>query len=151
MDNRKYYNDVLAYDFEMFMPKEKKKTDNVIKLEEVQKPKKKTQSAINVNIKVISGFIVVLVYCFLLICMKIKTNEISSEINDIKTEINTLEAERTTLTVEIERILSYSNLELEAAELGMGPVSKQQVKYIRVNDKNTAITKNGKEIISEVE
>ena len=34
MDNIKYYNDSLAYDFEMFMPKEKRtqKTVNIVKM-----------------------------------------------------------------------------------------------------------------------
>ena len=59
-----------------------------------------------------------------------------------------LESEKTSLEIEFERIISYSNIELEAAEIGMQKMDKSQVKYIRVNDKNTAVTKDGEMITS---
>ena len=57
-----------------------------------------------------------------------------------------MQSERTGLEVEFERVISYSNIELEAAEIGMQKMDKSQVKYIRVNDKNTAVTKDGETI-----
>ena len=77
------------------------------------------------------------------IALRLKINEVNSNINDIKSEINELESQKTALEVEMERVVSYSNIELEAAEIGMQKMDKSQVKYIRVNDKNTAVTKDG--------
>ena len=53
--------------------------------------------------------------------------------------LNELKSEETALEVEFERRISYSNIELQAAELGMSKCSKDQVKYIRVNDKDAAL------------
>ena len=80
--------------------------------------------------------------------LRLQINEVSSQINNVKREINTLQSERTSLEVELERVISYSNIELEAAEIGMQKMDKSQVNYIRVNDKNTAVTKDGKTVSS---
>ena len=51
MNNLKYYNDSLAYDFDMFMPSKSKKAnndDNIIKL--APKPKKKARRAVRAAI-----------------------------------------------------------------------------------------------------
>ena len=80
------------------------------------------------------------------IFLRLQINEVNSKINDVKKEINVLQSERTGLEVEFERVISYSNIELEAAEIGMQKMDKSQVKYIRVNDKNTAVTKDGETI-----
>lgn len=152
MDNLKYYNDSLAYDFEMFMPKSsvKENKDNIVKMPE---PRVRTRRRAAVKTVSASAF-AVLVSIFMLaafcgnIFLRIRINEVNSKINDIKSEIAELESERTSLEVEFERRISYSNIELEATELGMKKMDKDQVKYIRVNDKNTAVTDNG-EIISQ--
>ena len=83
------------------------------------------------------------------IFLRLQINEVNSQINDVKSEINVLQSERTTLEVQLERVISYSNIELEAAEIGMQKMDKNQVKYIRVNDKNTAVTKDGETVASQ--
>lgn len=54
MDNVKYYNDSLAYNFEMFMPKEKpvEKTDNVIKMPQTAKQRRKRVKAANKSVSI---------------------------------------------------------------------------------------------------
>lgn len=153
MDNLKYYNDSLAYDFEMFMPHstETVRKDNIVKLPQTKQQRHAKKHAVR---RVSASAFAVMTAVFVLAAMcgniflRLQINEVNSKINDIKTEINALESQKTGLEVELERIISYSNIELEAAEIGMQKMDKSQVKYIRVNDKNTAVTKDGETITS---
>ncbi len=147
MNNIKYYNDSLAYDFNMFMPREKKE-DNIVKM-----PKSKTRS--RAAAKSVSSTVSALLISALLlgllcgnIFFRLKTNELNSKINQTKTQIEELKSEQTSLEVEIERQLSYSNIELEATEMGMRKRDKSQIKYIRVNQNNTASKGDGNAVNS---
>ncbi|MBE6810624.1 MAG: hypothetical protein E7521_06170 [Ruminococcaceae bacterium] len=153
VDNLKYYNDSLAYDFEMFMPRsaEPVRKDNIVKLPETKHQKHARRRAVK---RVSASAFAVMTAVFMLAAMcgniflRLQINEVNSKINTVKSEINALTSEKTRLEVELERVISYSNIELEAAEIGMQKMDKNQVKYIRVNDKNTAITKDGDLIAS---
>ncbi len=148
MDNLKYYNDSLAYDFEMFMPRsvEPVRKDNIIKLPKTRQQKRAKARAVK---RVSASAFAVMTATFMLAAMcgniflRLQINEVNAKTNDIKSEINELQSQKTALEVELERVISYSNIELEAAEIGMQKMDKDQVKYIRVNDKNTAVTKDG--------
>ena len=147
MNNIKYYNDSLAYDFNMFMPREKKE-DNIVRM-----PKSKTKS--RAAAKSVSSTVSALLISALLlgllcgnIFFRLKTNELNSKINQTKTQIEELKSEQTSLEVEIERQLSYSNIELEATEMGMRKRDKSQIKYIRVNQNNTASKGDGNTVNS---
>ena len=152
MDNLKYYNDSLAYDFEMFMPRsaEPVRKDNIVKLPQTKQQRRAKKSAVK---RVSASAFAVMTTVFVLAAMcsniflRLQINEVNSKINDVKSEINALESQKTSLEVELERVISYSNIELEAAEIGMQKMDKNQVKYIRVNDKNTAVTKDGTTIL----
>ncbi|MDO4607881.1 MAG: hypothetical protein Q4B40_01660 [Clostridia bacterium] len=152
MDNLKYYNDSLAYDFEMFMPRsaEPVRKDNIVKLPQTkQKRRAKARAVRRVSASAFAVMTTVFVLAALCgnILLRLQINEVNAKINDIKTEISALENTKTGLEVELERVVSYSNIELEAAEIGMQKMDKNQVKYIRVNDKNSAVTKNGETIL----
>ena len=67
----------------------------------------------------------------------------------MKTQINAVDSEKTSLDMEMEKRISYSNIEIEATEMGMQKKDKSQVKYIRVNEEDTAVTKNGETVVSE--
>lgn len=148
VDNLKYYNDSLAYDFEMFMPRsvEPVRKDNIIKLPQTRGQKRAKARAVK---RVSASAFAVMTATFMLAAMcgniflRLQINEVNAKTNDIKSEINELQSQKTALEVELERVISYSNIELEAAEIGMQKMDKDQVKYIRVNDKNTAVTKDG--------
>lgn len=155
MDNIKYYNDSLAYDFNMFMPRStvREEESNIVKL---PKPKVKQYAARKAASKTVSAsLLAVLTSVFVLaalcgnIFLRLQINEVNSKINDIKSEINVLESERTSLEMEFERRISYSNIELEAAEIGMQKMDKDQVCYITVNERNTATTRDGRFVTSE--
>ncbi len=153
MDNMKYYNDSLAYDFEMFMPKaepEIRKKDNIVKLPATKTNARKKAAAKQMSVSAFAVMTAIFVLAALCgnIYMRIRINEVNSLINDVQSEINTLNGEATGLEMELEQRISYSNIELEATEMGMHKMDKDQVKYIRVNDKNSAVTSDGN-IVSE--
>lgn len=148
MDNMKYYNDSLAYDFEMFMPRPvERERDNIIKMPEKKPVAKRAQrralKAVSVSaFAVLSAFFMLAALCGN-ICLRLEINEMNDRINKMKTELNTLDSVKTELEVEFDRRISYSNIELAAAELGMTKRTKEQVRYIRVNDTDAARTENG--------
>ncbi len=154
MDNLKYYNDSLAYDFEMFMPRsaETVRKDNIVKIPQTKTQRRaKTRAVKRVSASAFAVMTAVFVLAAMCgnIFLRLQINEVNSKINDVKSQINSLESQKTALEVELERVISYSNIELEAAEIGMQKMDKNQVKYIRVNDKNTAVTKDGKTVSSD--
>ena len=53
------------------------------------------------------------------------------------------------LEVEMQRRISFANLELEATQLGMRKMEKSNVKYIRVNDKDKAVRADGSEVTAK--
>ncbi len=148
MDNLKYYNDSLAYDFEMFMPKEKKQhnRDNIVVMPNVAQKQNQRRRAASRSLSPTVVAIMCVVFIVAGLCgniaLRIKINEVNSEINDVKAAVAELDSEKTALEVELQRRISYMNLELEATQLGMKKPSKEDVTYIRVNDKNVA--KNAK-------
>jgi len=155
VDNIKYYNDSLAYDFNMFMPKSavREEKSNIVKLPvaKVKNHAVKKTAAKTMSVSMLAVLTSILVLAALCgnIFLRLQINEVNSKINDIKSEINILESERTSLEMEFERRISYSNIELEAAEIGMQKMDKDQVCYITVNGKNTATTRDGRFVTSE--
>lgn len=144
INNTPYYNDALAYDFEMFMPKEKRKQkDNIVEY----RPKTKTRSRKKTQIAVDRVSVVLGVFCCVAILaslyIRVEICETSSEINRLNKEIISLNAEKARLEYEYEKAISFSGLEQKAVELGMKKIEKSQVVYIRVNDENKAVLKNG--------
>ena len=81
--------------------------------------------------------------------MRIKINEENSEIGEVRAAITELESEKTSLEVEMQRRISFANLELEATQLGMRKMEKSNVKYIRVNDKDKAVRADGSEVTAK--
>lgn len=144
----KYYNDSLAYDFERFMPKKvDEEKDNIIKLPvkdpEIRRAQRRAIKAVSVSaFAVLTAFFMLAALCGN-ICLRLEINEMNDKINDMKSEINTLNSVQTELEVEFDRRISYANIELAATELGMTKRSKDQVKYIRVNDTDAAVTESG--------
>ena len=158
MNNIKYYNDSLAYDFEMFMPKSNtapriRKDDNIFKLpkteEKVRVRRKNAARRVSASAFAVLASVMILAALCGNIFLRLRINEVNSEINKVKGQIDVAKSERTSLQVSLEREISFSNIELEATELGMQKMDKKQVKYIRVNDKNTAVTKDGKTLTSD--
>lgn len=155
MNNIKYYNDSLAYDFEMFMPKtaEPQKRDNIVVMPKTaERSKKRTRAAaksLSAPITLIMAAVFILAGLCGNIALRLKINEVNSEINDVKAAITELDSEKTGLEVEMQRRISYANLELEATQLGMRKMEKSNVTYIRVNDKDKAVKADGSVVTAE--
>ena len=148
MNNLKYYNDSLAYDFEMFAPKTKEKTntrDNIVVMPSAVSKKKTKTAARRLSSPVAAIMCAVFVLAGFCgnIALRLQINEVDSKINDVKAAIAELESEKTELEVQLQQRISYGNLELEAAQLGMCKPEKDDVVYIRVNDKDAAKTARG--------
>ena len=117
-------------------------------------PEKKTRSKSKAKplsvsaISVIMAAFMVVAFCgniFLRVCI----TETSSKINDINTEIAELDAEITKLNVKFENMISYTNLEQAASDIGMKKMDKSQVVYMRVNNNNAAVNALGEKLVSE--
>ena len=148
MDNLKHYNDSVAYDFEMFAPKTTSapsKRDNIVVMP--SKATKNKRAAATKRLSAPVSLIMCAIFVLAGLCgniaLRLEINEVNSQINDIKSQIAELDSEKTSLTVEMQRRLSYANLEFEAVQLGMVKPDKENVIYIRVNDKNAAVTSDG--------
>ena len=155
MNNLKYYNDALAYDFQLFMPKAKPEPiseDKVIKMpsQNTKKHSRRKAAALRVSNSAFAIFATVVLVGALCanLCMRIRVNELNNNINEAKTLLNEKQSESVALQMEYENRISYINLEAEATELGMRKLDQNQVVYIRVNDKNMARTKDGKILTS---
>lgn len=154
MDNIKYYNDSLAYDFEMFMPKQKvRQEDNIVKLTKPNaKERAKRQVAtrrFSVSAFAVMASVIVLAALCGNIFLRLQINEVNSDINNMKAQINAVKSEKTSLDMEMEKRISYSNIEIEATEMGMQKKDKSQVKYIRVNENDTTVTEDGETVVSK--
>lgn len=156
MNNLKYYNDSVAYDFEMFAPKpvEKKNTrDNIVVMPSNKTAAKKRSKAAARRMSAPATLIMCAVFVLAGFCgniaLRLQINEVNSQINDMKAAISELDSEKTALEVEVQRRISYANIELEASELGMKKPEKSNVVYIQVNDKDTAKTADGTVVTAE--
>lgn len=156
MDNVKYYNDSLAYDFEMFMPKTAPKTNTRDNIVVMPKTAQKRNAKRRAAARTLSPSVMAIMCAFFIlaglcgnIALRLQINEVNSEINDMKSSIAELDSEKTSLEMELERRISYSNLETEALALGMKKPSKDDVTYIRVNDKNAVVTSDGTLLTAE--
>ena len=154
MNNLKYYNDSLAYDFEMFAPKtaeRSKSRDNIVVMPD-RASKKRTRSAtkaVSAPAMLIMTAVLVLAGLCGNIALRLQINEVNSQINSVRAQIAEVDSEKTELEMEMQRRISYSNLELESVQLGMKKPEKENVVYIRVNDKNAAQTADGTFVVSE--
>lgn len=156
MNNLKYYNDSLAYDFERFMPRTNKvapeKKENIVAMPKTHAVTKRRHRAATKALTSSAFAIMATTFILAALCgniaLRLQINEVNTQINDMKASLNELDSERTSLEVEMQRRISYSNVEFEATQMGMQKLSKDQVVYIRVNDKNAAKTADGK-IITE--
>ena len=147
MDNSRYYNDSLAYDFDMFLPKEKpQKKAKIVKMPQTAKKqaaRKAAAEAVGSKVKAIAVIGFVLAVICANIFLRVRITDVNAQINDVKNEIVELKSEQTRLNVEFENRISFENLEQAAAALGMSKTDKSQVVYIRTNNTNAARTSDG--------
>lgn len=155
MNNAKYYNDSLAYDFDLFMPKSKEER----RAEIVKMPKRKVNKASRkaargqvsktVSIILLGAFLVAAICAG--IAIRVEISEVNSQIINAKKELSALSGEETRIDMEFEQMMSYENVEEAAKILGMKKTDKSQIVYIRVNDEHKAIDGEGNVLTAENE
>lgn len=147
MNNTKYYNDSLAYDFQMFMPRENRESRaTVVKMPERKVNKasrRKARKKVSRTASVIMiGLLLVTMVCAG-IALRVEITEVNSEIINAKGQLADLSGEETRINMEFERLMSYKNIEEAAQALGMRKMDKSQIVYIRVNETNKAVDADG--------
>ncbi|MEE0929274.1 MAG: hypothetical protein UIG59_08800 [Acutalibacteraceae bacterium] len=155
MNNAKYYNDSLAYDFDLFMPK----VENEVHADIVKMPKRKInksrRKAAGKQVSRVASIVMVGALLVAMICagiaLRVEISEVNSQILDAKTELASLSGEETRVNMEFEHMMSYKNIEEAAQALGMKKMDKSQIVYIRVNDTNKAVDANGNILTAEKE
>lgn len=151
MDNLKYYNDSFAYNYDIFAPRAPKKAEIL----EYPEKKKKTRAKSNVKIntelvtKCVIAVLVLAAVCGSLF-LRAEISTLESKLNSVNNEIVALDSELTRVEVEMERKITYGNLEEAAAELGMQKCEKSQVTYVKINEADTAENNDG-QLTAEVE
>ena len=146
INNAPYYNDSLAYDFDMFMPK-KYKPNNVIEY----KPKKTIKPKVKYRVDIVSVFCVIAVFATIMysLFLRVSICESDHSIKKLEKSISELQSEKSQLDFEYQSKMSYPNLEQKASELGMRKMTKDQVVYIFTNEENKAILQDGRIEVSD--
>ena len=141
-----------AYDFDLFLPAEKReRPDNVTPLPK-RTPKTKKNTAAGAKTaprrapsKRISSFLAI-VFMLGMVCgiifSRVQISETREQINQASRQLETLEREEVRLNMLIENKAAYQNLEQEAAALGMQKPTAQQIRYIALGGKDKVEIKN---------
>ena len=141
INNAPYYNDSLAYDFDMFMPK-KPKSNNVIEY----KPKKKVSAKPKYKIDGLSVLLVVGIFATMMYSLFLRVSICESDhaIKGLEKTVLELQSEQSQLNFEYQSKMSYPNLEQKATELGMRKMTKDQIVYIHTNEADKAVLQDGR-------
>ena len=150
MNNLKYYEDSLAYDFSMFAPAEKtapSKKGKIIDIPEEQKKRamrrKKAASGLSGKISVILVTVFIIGMLSGNIFLRSQISETEQKIAKMENQISLAESKLASVKFKMEQKLSYNNLEEAATALGMRKLSKSQIVYIRTNQENKAVLGEG--------
>ncbi len=150
MNNLKYYEDSLAYDFSLFAPAEKVITPRrgrVINIPEEQKKRamRRKAAASNASGRVTAVLVTVFILALLggNILLRSQITETEQKIARVNQEISLVDSKLAAANFEMEQKISYSNLESAAKALGMRKMDKTQIVYIRTNQEDKAVVGDG--------
>lgn len=153
MNNLKYYQDGLAYDFSLFAPateerQVKANRNKIIDIPDIQRKKARMrkEAAFRVTGKV--SAILVTVFVVAMLCgsvyLRSQINETEHKIAKINNEISEAESSLASINFELEQKISYKNLEEAALALGMRKMDKNQIVYVRTIDSDKTLVIDGK-------
>lgn len=150
MNNLKYYEDGLAYDFSMFAPAEKLAPSKKGKIIDIPKEQKKRSLRRRRAASGVSGKVsAILATVFIIgmlggnIFLRSQITETEHKIAKMDSAINLAESKLASVNFKLEQKLSYNNLEQAATALGMRKLSKSQIIYIKTNQDNKAVLGEG--------
>lgn len=127
IDNTKYVENTLGYDFSLF--EEHPKKNNIIQL-----PSPKKQPSILIKFKSLSlAFLILFIVLGIAgtVYLRAEINKTEVEIKKMDSKIAEVDSKKISLETKIDTMLSYKNLASVADELGMKKPSADQIKYIR--------------------
>lgn len=150
MNNLKYYEDSLAYDFSMFAPAKKvapQRKGKIIDIPEEQKKRamrrKRAASGLSGKVSAILATVFIIGMLSGNIILRSQITETEQKITKMENQISLAESKLASVNFKMEQKLSYNNLEEAATALGMRKLSKSQVVYIRTNEDNKAVLGEG--------
>lgn len=153
----KYYVDSFAYDYDMFMPQPAKK-NNVVEINRKKSytnrrdVKKRTKNHVKLSsirtaatvmlVALVLGLVVGNIY------LRVRVNEVTTDINAAQTQYNRLKSENVSLNMQLETNISYKNLEQSAKDLGMQKAEPYQINYVSTNSENKTEIKSGDDLVT---
>jgi len=149
----RYYVDSFAYDFDMFMPREKRQ-DNIIELDRKKTAAKKSTSkkprskAKSKRMMTVLFTAVMLALIIGNIYLRVQVTEVTSQINKAQIENDRLISEQVSLEMKLENDVAYKNLEESAKELGMQKAEPYQMNYICSADVDVVEIKDGNTLVT---
>lgn len=148
----KYYVDSFAYDFDMFMPREKRQ-DNIIELDRkkttVKSTGKRTRAKVrNKRLLPIVFTTIMLALIVGNIYLRVQVTEVTSQINKAQIENDKLLSEQISLEMKLENDIAYKNLEESAKALGMQKAEPYQMNYICSADVDVVEVKDGNGLVT---
>jgi len=146
MNNLKYYEDSLAYDFSLFAPAEKVANTKRGKIIDIPREQKKRAMRRRAAASSVSGKVTaVLVTVFILamlggnIFLRSQITETEHNIAKVNKQISLADSKLAAATFAMEQKINYTNLENAAKDLGMKKMDKTQIVYIRTNQEDKAV------------
>lgn len=150
MNNLRYYEDSIAYDFNMFAPAKKINTNKKARIidiptEQKKRANRRKKAASGVSGKVSAIVVTVFILAMLggNVLLRAQITETEQQIAKIEQQINVAESKLDAVNFQMDQKLSYSNLEQRATALGMRKMDKSQIVYIRTNQENRAVLGEG--------
>ena len=146
------YKESVAYNFELFAPKEKtsEKENNVVAIPAAKtRAKNSTKAAAKPAARKAAGVTLcaamALMMIFLRVYGEVQNAEVMEDINRTKATIETLKSEETRLQMELESAVTFTNVEKAAKELGMQKRDAAQTTYVMLSDEDNAEIVGGEE------
>ena len=143
MDNLKYFEDGLAYDFSLFAQPEPKKKSNIIEIpaQRSARAKHRSRAAGFMAGKASAVVVAVCIVAMLAagIFLRSQITEVEQKIKKVDAQINEVDGQLARINFELEQKVSYKNLETSAKELGMKKMDKSQIVYVRTPQADKAV------------
>ena len=129
MDNLKYFEDGLAYDFSLFAQPEPKKKSNIIEIPAQRSARAKHRSRAAGFMAGKASAVLVAVFIVAMLAAGIF----------LRSQITEVDGQLARINFELEQKVSYKNLETSAKELGMKKMDKSQIVYVRTHQADKAV------------
>lgn len=136
MDNSRYYTSVAAYDYSLFTSKESTAKTLPKKQTVIKMPTKKR--TLNHAVSGVFSIIMVATFILSMICIEMylraEITSVRSQTVAVQNEIKELDSRQTALQIELEQKISYTNLEMQAKEMGMQKPRRDQIVYLQAEE-----------------